>query len=74
MLSDLYVLAGILCGLVLFIILLLPVLAVWFWMLLDWSRRIKYDPDAGEPYKVQMIVGWPFGYYKNVYRKQGPAK
>lgn len=49
-------------------------MAVWVWVLNDWNKRQKTDLAAYERYKTQMILGWPFGYYLNVYRKSGPAK
>ena len=58
-------------ALLLFLIL---VLGVWAVMMIDWVRRLDSDPTAAEPYKIQMILGWPFGYYLNVYRVRGPSR
>jgi hypothetical protein len=55
------------------ILLLLAIVAVWVWMIFDWNKRGQTDPEIADKYKIQMIIGWPFGYYLNVYRKMGPA-
>ena len=65
------------CLISLFVVLLvfsIILLAVWVWMLGDWNARQKTNPETAERYKIQMIIGWPFGYYLNVYRKSGPAR
>lgn len=56
------------------ILVLLVIVAVWAWMIIDWNKRCQTEPEMADRYKIQMIIGWPFGYYLNVYRKQGPAK
>ncbi len=69
--TTLLLAAGCLAG---FIILFAVVMmVVWVWMLNDWNKRETIDPTIHERYKIQMIIGWPFGYYLNVYRKHGPA-
>jgi hypothetical protein len=68
------ILFAIFCASGLVVLLLLPVLAVWAWMMVDWVKRNQAEPEYAKPYTVQMFIGWPFGYYLNVYRKRGPAK
>lgn len=55
------------------LLFLMVVLSVWTWMIFDWNKRCQTDPALADRYRVQMIIGWPFGYYLNVYRKNGPA-
>ena len=52
---------------------LFVIFPLWFFMLIDWGRRMKSDPDTANHYTVSMIVGWPFGYYFKVYEKKGQA-
>jgi hypothetical protein len=67
-LVSLYACAG------LVLLFALVILGVWIWMMMDWTKRTKTDPAEAEKYKIQMIIGWPFGYYINVFRKNGPAR
>lgn len=72
--SDLVILLSLFCVAGLMLLGAVVLMVVWVWMLNDWNKRQKTDLAAYERYKTQMILGWPFGYYLNVYRKSGPAK
>jgi len=56
------------------VLVLFALVGVWVWMILDWIKRLDSDPAAAEPYKIQLLLGWPFNYYLRVYRPLGPAK
>ncbi len=71
--SDLTILFCLFCLAGFILLFAIVLMVVWVWMLNDWNKREKIDPEAHERYKIQMILGWPFGYYLNVYRKHGPA-
>lgn len=65
--SLIYVLLGLL-------VFFLIIFVFWAWMMLDWLKRLKSDPDNAKPYVVWMIIGLPIPYFLNVYRRLGPAK
>lgn len=71
---EIYLLLGLFCLLAISLVLAFLLIGVWMWMTNDWSKRKDSDPAVFERYKIQMLLGWPFGYYLNVYRKSGPAK
>jgi hypothetical protein len=72
--ANLSILFCLFCLAGLLIIFMVVLMAVWVWMLNDWNKRAKTDSAVHERYRTQMIIGWPFGYYLNAYRKHGPAK
>jgi hypothetical protein len=70
---EIYLLLWLFCLLGISLLLAFLLIGVWLWMLVDWNKRERSDPATHERYKIQMLVGWPFGYFLNVYRKNGPA-
>jgi hypothetical protein len=71
--SDITIVFCLFCLAGLVFLFAVVLIVVWVWMLNDWNKRAKSDPATHERYKIQMIIGWPFGYYLNVYRKNGPV-
>lgn len=71
--SDLSILFCLFCLAAFILLFAIVLMVVWVWMLNDWNKREEIDPGAYERYKIQMILGWPFGYYLNIYRKHGSA-